>query len=641
MIRGLIGALALALSLTPGTVQAADRPIPIPIPVETFADTPFLSRPVLSPDGTRIAAFAAADDKNRLLVFPADKDAGRQVVELGEATLSDIQWAGNERVLVTVTTNMDWYGTPIPIWRLFAVELAAGTVKMLDPKSRGIMAGDILHVDPDGGWLLVASQDDVLSTPSVKRIELATGKVTKIEKERPNVWNWFADQSGVVRAGISYDADRWTMWYRATAEEPLKPIRRKEKPSGDDGAVDGVRFMSSADDGIILTNARTGRFGAYAYNFRTGTIGAAIYENPEVDITSVVVDPRSGVINGISYTDDRFRISWLDAGKRVLQTKLDRALKNAENIVLNGSRDGNRLLVWSGSGADPGAYYVYDRAENKMFPVAKPYDKLADVTLAPVAPVKYAARDGLSIPGYLTLPLGREAKDLPLIVMPHGGPHARDTWDYDPYVQFLASRGYAVLQPNFRGSTGYGKDYVEKGYGQWGRAMQDDVDDGVDWLIKTGKVDAKRVCIMGISYGGYAAMWGAIRNPERYRCAVSLAGVMDVPGMLRFDRRSFSAPRYFKAWQAKVEGAEKQDLNAVSPLAQSTRLTIPVFIAHGEKDDNVPAKQSHQMIAALKKRGVAADAAFYPTAKHGLQKREDIIDFLKRLEAFLAKHNPA
>jgi len=170
----------------------------------------------------------------------------------------------------------------------------------------------------------------------------------------------------------------------------------------------------------------------------------------------------------------------------------------------------------------------------------------------------------------------------------------------DPLVQFLASRGYAVLQPEFRGSTGYGKAFVERGYGQWGRGMQDDLDDGVDWLVKTGQVDAKRVCIMGMSYGGYAALWGAVRNPDRYRCAVSWAGVSDLDNLMKYDRKSFSAIRYFREWRAKVAGDAK-DLSAVSPIKYADKLKIPVFISHGENDARVPVKQSHLMVDALTK----------------------------------------
>lgn len=239
------------------------------------------------------------------------------------------------------------------------------------------------------------------------------------------------------------------------------------------------------------------------------------------------------------------------------------------------------------------------------------------------------------------MPRGREAKRLPLIVLPHGGPFDRDEWTYDPLVQFLVNRGYAVLQPQFRGSTGYGKDYVVKGYGEWGRKMQDDLDDGVDWLAQTGKIDPRRVCIVGGSYGGYAALWGAIRNPERYRCAASFAGVTDLSQQLRENRKSFSATRYFRQWRTRVQGEGKFDLDSVSPLAHAQRLRVPVLIAHGEDDDTVSVKQSRQLVDALKQAQVEVSSVFYKDAGHNFSNSEDLADFLRRLEAFLAKHNPA
>jgi dipeptidyl aminopeptidase/acylaminoacyl peptidase len=261
--------------------------------------------------------------------------------------------------------------------------------------------------------------------------------------------------------------------------------------------------------------------------------------------------------------------------------------------------------------------------------------------MSPVKPVRYQARDGLGIPGYLALPIGREAKNLPLIVMPHGGPFARDSYAFDPLVQMLTSRGYAVLQPNFRGSTGYGRDFAERGYGEWGEKMQDDLDDGVRWLAADGTIDPKRVCIFGASYGGYAALWGGIRNPEIYRCAASFAGVTDIRAMLKYDAKGILASRYSKQWRQRVEGEEKRDLAAVSPLQQAARLDVPVLIAHGEQDSNVPVDQSRKLVAALKARKAPVYAAFYPTAGHGFDSSANQLDFMKRLEAFLEVHNPA
>jgi len=353
------------------------------------------------------------------------------------------------------------------------------------------------------------------------------------------------------------------------------------------------------------------------------------------------MDPETSRIRGIRYEDDRWRTHWLDPELAGLQSRVDRALPAAEKhhrqsvLRPEPGSDRVRVLVRPAdlfpAGSEGGPEAPGDRC-------LRP-DRSARLT--PVEWVNYTARDGLKIPAYLTLPRGKEARALPLIVLPHGGPFLRDDWEYDPIVQFLANRGYVVLQPQFRGSTGYGKAFVESGYGQWGRKMQDDLDDGIDWLVRAGKVDPRRVCIMGGSYGGYAALWGAIRNPEKYRCAVSYAGVSDLPAQLRQNRKSFSATRYFREWRTKVAGEGKVDLKTVSPIAFADKLKVPVLIAHGEEDSVVAASQSHAMVKALTKAKANVTSVFYKNGWHGWGNAADMEDFLRRLDAFLAQYNPS
>jgi len=233
-----------------------------------------------------------------------------------------------------------------------------------------------------------------------------------------------------------------------------------------------------------------------------------------------------------------------------------------------------------------------------------PYPQIDPAQLTEVSSVTYRARDGLNIPAYLTLPKGRQPKGLPLIVMPHGGPFARDDWTYDPLVQFLANRGYAVLQPQYRGTTGYGRSFVAKGSGEWGRGMQDDLDDGVSWLAQRGTINPARVCLVGGSYGGYAALWGVIRNPDRYRCAASFAAVTDVARQLRENRKSFSATRYFREWRTRVAGEGKFDLASVSPLAHAGRAqaTRTHRAWRNGLDSACPAKPRHGQGARKKRR---------------------------------------
>lgn len=593
----IFGVVVVLASFVSGTSLCAQAARPIKISTSEFAALPTLRKPVLSPDGHRIVARQIIGTSTKIIILDADKpDAVAKAIPAGQTKIAGLRWAGNERLLLTVQASERIYGEDVPYLRLIAIDTSTGASRAVDTKSRGLYAGDVLYTDPTGAWALVASQDDPFVLPSVKRVDLATGKAALVEKARAGVWDWYADNDGVVRAGVAYEGRRWTVWYRDKAGEPLKKIRGKFAKD-DDSAVDRVIF-GPGNNGWILTNERTGRFGLYRYDFDSGAIGEAVFEHAEVDVDDVTYEPATGKIIGVSYQDDRPRTKWFDPERQALQLKLDRALPEATNIVVDMSVDEKRYLVWSGGASDPGVFFLLDRTTSKMHPVMQPYSILPD-HLASVRAVRYKARDGLDLPAYLTLPRGREAKNLPLILFPHGGPFARDDWTFDPLVQFFANRGYAVLQPEFRGSTGYGKAFVTKGYGEFGKKMQDDLDDGVDWLVKSGQVDPKRVCIVGASYGGYAAMWGAIRNPEKYRCAASWAGVSDLDAMLRYDRKLFSATRYFREWRAKVADDGKSDLAAVSPIKFADKLKVPLLIGHGEDDDTVPVKQSRLMVTAL------------------------------------------
>ncbi len=257
-------------------------------------------------------------------------------------------------------------------------------------------------------------------------------------------------------------------------------------------------------------------------------------------------------------------------------------------------------------------------------------------------PVDYSARDGTRIRAYLTLPRGREAKDLPLIVLPHGGPYGiRDTLEYSDEVQLLANRGYAVLQPNYRGSGGFGKSFEDLGKGQIGRQMQDDLDDAMDWAVTEGIADPARVCLVGASYGGYAALWGVIRNPERYRCAASFAGVTDFDKQLSYDA-DFLSRKGRRAWRERVRGeAEAFDLDTVSPARQAARLTRPILVVHGRKDNRVPFEQFEIMRNAVQKAGVSgAEFVELKDAGHGFTNAADETAWFDALIGFLAKNNP-
>lgn len=641
----LLAALALGLSAPSGTPAAAPAAAPERISVEAFGTLPTFSNPRISPDGKRIVAIATTGAEKAIVSYDVDAADNRMSrINLGEKLdVVDLRWAGNRRILLTVFGPVMTMGVEIPVTRLYVQDLDTRKLTPLGgQRVGGLWGGQILFVAADGSYVLLAAQPTLWESPAVLRVDLDTMKSRQVVQSYPGVWSWYADASGTVRAGLGSDAQSWWLYYREAEAKGFRRIAKIKRPEDETlWNVETLLPVAGSDKGYAIANKATGRYGVYRYDFRTDTIGEPVFEHPQVDVDTVGYSERTGAVDSVFYADDRDRIFWLDPEMAALQKRLGKALPATVNKVV--SRDGsdNRMVVWSTGGSEPGVYYLYDRAKRELTEIARPYDRLDGKTLAPVEAVHYAARDGLAIPAYLTRPVGRGDKALPLVVMPHGGPFVRDKWSYDAWAQFLANRGYVVLQPNFRGSTGFGKAFVEAATGQFGRKMQDDLDDGVKWLASRGLVDPGRVCIMGASYGGYAAMWAAARNPDIYRCAISFAGISEIRPMLRYDGSGWIARRYYRDWRDRIRGEQGFDLDTVSPLSRAASIRVPLLIAHGEKDRTVPVSQSKKLHEAMRRAKIEHEFVLYPDEGHGFDKDADSIDFLRRAEAFLAKHNPA
>lgn len=644
MLKSIVRCAAAAALASLAPAGAAMAPaVPERIAAETFAAFASYGSPEISPDGKRIVALALAGRQKSVVVYDLDSASDPLVkINLGEKMeVLSARWAGNRRVLLSVFGTGKFLGSDVPMIRLFLRDLDTGVLKALaSDKVGGLFGGDIVFVDPAGAYVLLAAQRSLFESPAVLRIDLASLKSKEIAAAQPGVWSWYADPRGTVRAGLGTDSDSWWLYYREQEGQSFRKIKGKRSAAQSLFNLETLIPIASSDKGYAIANKTTGRYGVYRYDFLSDTLGEAVFEHPKVDIDSIVRSNRTGEPDAVLYTDERERMAWLDKEMQAIQGRLDRALPGRVNRIV--SRDGtdNRMVVLSTSGSDPGTYYLYDRGKRTLDILAPSNEALDGKSLAPVEAVAYPARDGLTIPAYVTKPVGRGGKSLPLVVMPHGGPFARDKWAYDPWVQFLANRGYVVLQPNFRGSTGYGRDYVDSASGEMGRKMQDDLDDGVRWLSERGVVDPKRVCIMGASYGGYAAMWAAARNPEIYRCAVSFAGVSDIRSMLRYDPSGWIARRYYRDWRDRIRGDSKFDLETVSPLAQAGQIRIPLLLAHGKDDKRVPPSQSTKLHEALRRAGKTHEYVLYPEEGHGFAKPENAVDFLKRVERFLAQHNP-
>ncbi len=626
---------------------AATPERPPKIPASAFSGRDSIRNPRLSPDGKRMAFSAVQKGEQLLFVSdPVTKQAQYKLTVGGKTELNWFRFAGSDRLLFSVSGTDMVEGEEIKYNRLYVVDIPTHAMSYVGRKSEGMLGDDLLYTDPDGQFVLLALQTDIYSWPSVWRFPLdgtATKNGKQVQAPIDGVWDWYADDVGAVRMGVESGNGFRKIRYRTKPEEPLKVIATLTKKDDENAYFDVIRIVTGSDEGYMIQTGLMGSTRLVKYNYATRQVGEVVYEHAGQDLTDVTIG-RDNVPVAVYYTDDTDRVVWLDPKMKKVQTALNKALPDSQIWIASRAEDDSRMLVWAGSESDPGAYYFFDNTARKLDLLTVNRPGLLPDQLAAPKPIDYKARDGVTIHAYLTLPKGREPKGLPLIIMPHGGPYwVRDTLDYSDEVQFLANRGYAVLQPNYRGSDGYGEGFAGLGEGQIGRAMQDDLDDGMDALAKQGVIDAKRVCIEGSSYGGYAAVWGVIRNPERYRCAASFAGVMNWKRQLKYQNNQATDGTEKKKWSRQVRGGTDGDfdLDLVSPTKQAARLTRPVLLTHGDKDTRVPFSQFKEMLAATTKAGVPVETLIFEGEGHGFDKPEDEEKWYASLDAFLAKYNPA
>ena len=642
-----LGVPGCALAQGDGATQAegaASTAVPALIPTATFAArSPFSTFARLSPDGTKVAYSMRQNGLNVIAVIDIDSAEILRRTPLGEdQELQWLGWAGNGRLLVSVSLPSELYKISFRVTRLFVMQLESGAFSYVGGRSMGIDGDDVIYTDPAGEFLLLSMQRDLFKEPEVWRFGLdgTDDKGERIER-RAGVWSWLADDDGVVRLGLGYDNNRLKVWYRKGADEQFRLIARLKEGDRDE-LWNVVRLIKGSDEGLVLEPGEGGRVALRRFNYATREVGEVVYENPEWDLDAFELD-EDGKPLAVYFTDDRDRVIWLDPKTARLQANLERALRTPHVRIAERTRDGSRMLVWRGGESHPGAWYIYTPVRRELDEFAQLRPGLDPAVLAPARAIEYAARDGTRIRGYLTLPVGREASGLPLIVMPHGGPYGvRDKLEYSDEVQLLANRGYAVLQPNYRGSAGFGEAFEDLGAGEIGRRMQDDLDDAMDWAVAQGIADPQRVCLVGSSYGGYAALWGTIRNPERYRCAASFAGVTEWDKQLSYDKGFFSR-QDGREWRDRIRGKDRGfDMDSVSPARQAARLTRPVLLVHGKKDSSVPFSQFEAMRSALRRAGIEG-AQFVELEKsgHGFASPEDEQAWYDALVGFLARHNPA
>lgn len=619
-----------------------------------FGALPNIDDAALSPDGTQIAVLINQDGKYIIRVSSLSnlKDTSR-LIALGKGQKPQyLKWVNDDRVIFSFWQSEKIGRTPVRAGYLFTlnattmkgkilvkpVEAKAGISSSTDFEFRQFnnVVVDWLEDDPD--HILMAYGDDNNRKPDLMRVNVESGRDTLVKRGMTGVQTWQTDQTGAPRVGQGRNETNgeWNMRIRDADGDKW---RMADEFPGLSAGADIHGFTSNPNELIISSYQGRDTVGLYVYDLGQKKITRKIYHNDSYDATGVVLSSQSGNIIGARYISETPQIEMIGENDSVMSQM--RAKFNTSIVqYVDGSERGEKTLFKVSSASDAGNLLLVSKGSDPinlgaLRPKIKPND------LGVVVGVEYSARDGQTIPSFLTIPPAitdpSQLKNMPFIVLPHGGPYARDSKRFDYFAQFFATRGYGVLQMNFRGSEGYGKTFKESGRENW-VVMQDDVEDGTKWLISEGLADPKRICIVGWSYGGYAALMGAAKTPELYNCAVSMAGLTDIKDFkndvakYRFGRES--AKSFFG------NGFEdKDDIAANSPVKLAERITIPVFLAHGKSDQVVHFDQYTRMKNALRRSGAKVTYMDFVGGDHYLSEQDDRQKFLIGVEKFLLKSN--
>ncbi len=616
------------------------------LPVEAFARLPFVEHAVISPDGTHWAGLLGVGGTQSIGIYSLYEKppVGVRFPVPDQTNVRWLRWANGDTVLVGVdelehVTDQDWY-----VLRLVSVNRLTQKSLYLLPDLNGQNTSDVVWTPNDGGnEVLVAAQSSIFSGdlelwPAVHRVDVTNGHDRVVIEPHGGVLHWVADGEGTIRAGVGYDDSRRSLrlLYRpAGGKESFQTVDRAEIRKGE-GLLLPFLFLPGGDHALVIHDNEQGRSAIYEVDLSTQADVRTVYEPPSGEVDDVLISNDRTTLLGATVTDPGAGVHWFDPSLVALQGFLEKSVPSAGVHIESLSSDRTRMLVRISAPDMPGQLSFLDLKDGVLHKLAFFNEAIGARHLAPVKLVRYQARDGLAIEAVLTLPVGREPKNLPLVVMPHGGPWAQDTLRYGYWAQFLANRGYVVLQPNFRGSTGYGSKFLHAGDGQLGLAMQDDVTDGVKWAVGQGLADAHRVCIVGASYGGYAAMWGIAKDPDQYRCAISIAGVSGLKREVNDFASSTTENISRDTWQRMAP-----DFNAVSPINAVDRMKTPLLLIHGKKDITVAFGQSSKMYDRMRKAGKTVEFVSLPLADHYYTRQDDRVALLSAMEAFLTKYNPA
>ncbi len=654
----LLAFLALFMLMVTAHADVVSTAAPAkPVAIELYAALPNVRFATLSPNGKMLALIAPVNGRNSLVIWDLAEQGKRKLISTGEFEPQWLVWKSDHRLLASLRfyslrdaqhatadtrlISIDENGAnPVVLvkpeqFAVYIPQIQDKIVSLLPQDENHILielpAYERVHtmVNATSSLVQLGGNVNEIKYPEVVRVDITNGQLQTVSRQHGHVVSWQADASGNVRLGLSIKDNTRYYEVKNLNDNSWSVIQPITINSG--RVFEPVAFDESNPNYLYaLSNHEGGNIGLYELDTQTDTFVKTLAVSKVGNIQPIT---QNAHLLGYYLPNQRNPIL-VDKLYEKDANIINRALVDSRNYIKDKSADGKRILFELEKGNEPDSYWILDKTaqKNLIYSIAETYPDLAPEQIAASQQLSYKSRDGLTIPAILTLPLSyQKGVPLPFVVLPHGGPSSHDVLGFDYLVQFLANRGYGVLQPQFRGSTGYGAAFEAAGLQQWGLAMQDDVTDGTRWLIEQKLADPARIAIAGISYGGYSALMGAIKEPNLYSCAAAIAPVTDlvqhIDSMHNFLFSDLNQPRI---------GMDKDVLIKTSPAHNAAQIRIPILLVHGRKDYTVPVEQTELMATALTKSAKSFNVIYLPDGDHYLSHAHDRLETLSALEKFLA-----
>jgi len=619
--------VAILLMVACTTAKKTEQRAPL-IPLEDFFKNSEQTSFQISPDGTHFSFKAPYEKRMNVFVQKIGSDSTVQITFETDRDVAGYFWANENRILFIKddggNENFKLYGVNID-----------GSESICFTDFENVRTGIIDDLPDLPEQVIISMNKRNPQAFDPYRLNINTGEMEMLYENPGNISGWITDHEGKLRAATSVtDMVNATLLYRDTEQDEFREVLTtnfKETLAPHFFTFDNQKLYASSNLGRDKSEI-------VIFDPAAGAETEVLFKHPDVDVEGLSYSRKRKVLTAATYTTDKVGRHFFDVEAEKMHNRVQTELPDYDVYFVSANRDEDKFLIRTYSDRSLGAYYFYDKSTDELKHLTDVSPWLDENNMAKMKPIQYTSRDGMTIHGYLTLPVGLEAKNLPLVVNPHGGPWARDHWGFNPEIQFLANRGYAVLQMNFRGSTGYGRAFWEASFKQWGLTMQDDITDGVKWLVEQGIADKERVAIYGGSYGGYATLAGLAYTPDLYKCGVDYVGVSNLFTFMN------TIPPYWEPYREmlyEMVGNPQSDsllLAAASPVFHADKITAALFVAQGANDPRVNKDESDQMVAAMKARGIDVEYLVKDNEGHGFRNEENRFDFYHAMETFLGKH---